>query len=53
MTKLTIDYYGMAHHTVEKITAQPCLLVGGTPKEYQLKGLQSHDLNPCIDIFAY
>ena len=36
-------YYGIPHHTVEKITAQLCLLVGGTPKEYQLKALQSHD----------
>ena len=35
-----IDYYSVAHRMVEKITAQPRLLVGGTLKEYQLKGLQ-------------
>ena len=35
-----IDYYSVAHRFVEKITVQPRLLVGGTLKDYQLKGLQ-------------
>jgi ATP-dependent helicase STH1/SNF2 len=35
-----IDYYSVAHRFVEKIAVQPRLLVGGTLKEYQLKGLQ-------------
>ncbi|KAJ7356438.1 P-loop containing nucleoside triphosphate hydrolase protein [Mycena albidolilacea] len=34
------DYYAVAHCISEKITRQPSLLVGGTLKEYQLKGLQ-------------
>ncbi|KAG8998793.1 hypothetical protein FRB94_006640 [Tulasnella sp. JGI-2019a] len=34
------DYYSIAHRISEKITAQPSLLVGGTLKEYQIKGLQ-------------
>ena len=35
-----LDYYAVAHRIREKVTAQPKLLVGGTLKEYQLKGLQ-------------
>ncbi|KAK7064785.1 chromatin structure-remodeling complex subunit snf21 [Favolaschia claudopus] len=34
------DYYAIAHRIQEKITKQPSLLVGGTLKEYQIKGLQ-------------
>ena len=35
-----IDYYQVAHRIKEDVEAQPRLLVGGTLKEYQLKGLQ-------------
>ena len=35
-----LDYYAVAHRMKEKITAQPSILIGGTLKEYQLKGLQ-------------
>ena len=35
-----IDYYEVAHKVKEEITKQPSILVGGTLKEYQLKGLQ-------------
>jgi ATP-dependent helicase STH1/SNF2 len=35
-----IDYYAVAHRIKESVTAQPSLLVGGTLKEYQVKGLQ-------------
>ena len=35
-----VDYYAVAHRLTEKITRQPTILVGGTLKEYQLKGLQ-------------
>ncbi|KAI3622262.1 rsc complex subunit [Moniliophthora roreri] len=35
-----IDYYAVAHRIQEKVTRQPSILVGGTLKEYQLKGLQ-------------
>ncbi|EGN94088.1 hypothetical protein SERLA73DRAFT_126110 [Serpula lacrymans var. lacrymans S7.3] len=38
--KARVDYYAVAHKISEKITRQPALLVGGTLKEYQLKGLQ-------------
>lgn len=38
--KENIDYYQVAHRVKEEITAQPTILVGGTLKEYQLKGLQ-------------
>lgn len=34
------DYYSVAHRIKEEITRQPNILVGGTLKEYQLKGLQ-------------
>ncbi|KAL6930175.1 hypothetical protein ACO0SA_001582 [Hanseniaspora valbyensis] len=34
------DYYSAAHKIREKIEKQPTLLVGGTLKEYQLKGLE-------------
>lgn len=35
-----VDYYAVAHRVKEVITKQPSILVGGTLKEYQLKGLQ-------------
>lgn len=35
-----VDYYQVAHRIKEEVKAQPNLLVGGTLKEYQLKGLQ-------------
>ncbi|KAJ3768128.1 SNF2-family ATP dependent chromatin remodeling factor snf21 [Lentinula raphanica] len=38
--KAKVDYYAVAHRISEKITRQPSILVGGTLKEYQLKGLQ-------------
>jgi ATP-dependent helicase STH1/SNF2 len=38
--KTKVDYYAVAHRIAEKVTRQPKLLVGGTLKEYQLKGLQ-------------
>ncbi|KAJ9061306.1 ATP-dependent DNA helicase Snf21 [Entomophthora muscae] len=34
------DYYSIAHRIKEEITVQPSILVGGTLKDYQLKGLQ-------------
>ncbi|KAK0208011.1 SNF2-family ATP dependent chromatin remodeling factor snf21 [Desarmillaria ectypa] len=38
--KTKVDYYAVAHRISEKVTRQPSVLVGGTLKEYQLKGLQ-------------
>jgi ATP-dependent helicase STH1/SNF2 len=35
-----VDYYAVAHRIKERIDKQPSILVGGTLKEYQLKGLQ-------------
>ncbi|GMM56724.1 RSC chromatin remodeling complex ATPase subunit [Maudiozyma humilis] len=35
-----IDYYEVAHTIKEKVEKQPSILVGGTLKEYQLKGLE-------------
>ena len=35
-----IDYYAVAHRIKEKVTKQPSLLIGGTLKDYQMKGLQ-------------
>ncbi|GMM50615.1 hypothetical protein DASB73_015730 [Starmerella bacillaris] len=35
-----VDYYEVAHRIKESVTQQPSILVGGTLKEYQLKGLQ-------------
>ena len=35
-----VDYYAVAHRVREKVTKQPAILVGGTLKEYQIKGLQ-------------
>ncbi|KAJ7785661.1 SNF2-family ATP dependent chromatin remodeling factor snf21 [Mycena metata] len=34
------DYYAVAHRISEKVSRQPSLLIGGTLKEYQIKGLQ-------------
>lgn len=38
--KSKVDYYAVAHKISERITKQPGILVGGTLKEYQIKGLQ-------------
>jgi len=35
-----IDYYEVAHRIKEEVKAQPGILVGGTLKEYQVKGLE-------------
>ncbi|RFU78038.1 snf2-family atp dependent chromatin remodeling factor snf21 [Trichoderma arundinaceum] len=35
-----IDYYAVAHRIREEVTQQANILVGGTLKEYQIKGLQ-------------
>lgn len=35
-----IDYYNVAHKVREETKKQPSILIGGTLKEYQLKGLQ-------------
>lgn len=35
-----VDYYEVAHRIKEEVTVQSSNLVGGTLKEYQLKGLQ-------------
>ncbi|KAL2432561.1 Chromatin structure-remodeling complex subunit snf21 [Exophiala dermatitidis] len=35
-----VDYYAVAHRIKEEVNEQPSILVGGTLKEYQLKGLQ-------------
>lgn len=35
-----VDYYQIAHRIKEEVTQQPSILIGGTLKEYQLKGLQ-------------
>ena len=34
------DYYAVAHKIKEKVSKQPAILVGGTLKDYQLKGLR-------------
>ncbi|KAF2768718.1 chromatin remodeling complex SWI/SNF component SWI2 [Teratosphaeria nubilosa] len=39
-TKPKVDYYEVAHRIKEEVKAQSTNLVGGTLKEYQLKGLQ-------------
>lgn len=39
-TKAKVDYYEVAHRIKETVTQQSSNLVGGTLKEYQLKGLQ-------------
>ena len=35
-----VDYYEVAHRIKEEIRVQPNMLIGGTLKEYQVKGLQ-------------
>jgi len=35
-----IDYYAVAHRVKEEVTGQADMLVGGSLKEYQIKGLQ-------------
>ncbi|GMM27306.1 RSC chromatin remodeling complex ATPase subunit [Martiniozyma asiatica (nom. inval.)] len=35
-----IDYYEVAHKVKEPVNAQPSILIGGTLKEYQIKGLE-------------
>jgi ATP-dependent helicase STH1/SNF2 len=39
-TKRKIDYYEVAHRIKEPVTKQADMLVGGTLKDYQVKGLQ-------------
>jgi len=39
-SRKNIDYYAVAHRIKEDVNVQPSILVGGTLKEYQLKGLQ-------------
>ena len=39
-TKRKVDYYEVAHRVKEEVTAQSTNLVGGSLKDYQLKGLQ-------------
>jgi len=39
-TKKKVDYYEVAHRVKETVTVQASNLVGGTLKDYQLKGLQ-------------
>ena len=38
--KTTKTYYTIAHTIQEEVTEQPEILVGGTLKPYQLRGLQ-------------
>ncbi|KZT57042.1 hypothetical protein CALCODRAFT_453574 [Calocera cornea HHB12733] len=38
--KTKAEYYAVAHRIHETVTEQPSILVGGTLKDYQLKGLQ-------------
>lgn len=38
--KKRTDYYEIAHRVKEEVTQQASILVGGTLKEYQIKGLQ-------------
>jgi ATP-dependent helicase STH1/SNF2 len=38
--KKRVDYYEIAHRNKEVVTKQASILVGGTLKEYQVKGLQ-------------
>lgn len=35
-----VDYYEVAHKVKEKVDKQPGILVGGTLKEYQIRGLE-------------
>ena len=35
-----VDYHAVAHKIKGTISKQPSIIVGGTLKEYQLKGLQ-------------
>lgn len=35
-----VDYYSVAHRITERISSQPGILIGGTLKDYQIKGLQ-------------
>src|SRR5699024_5727737 len=38
--KKKIDYYAVAHRIREEVNDQPKILIGGTLKEYQMRGLQ-------------
>ena len=38
--KKKVDYYDVAHKIKETVIKQPSILVGGTLKEYQIKGLE-------------
>ena len=35
-----VDYYAVAHRIREEVTEQPNILIGGSLKEYQMRGLQ-------------
>lgn len=35
-----VDYYEVAHKVKESVTKQPSILIGGTLKEYQIRGLE-------------
>ena len=35
-----VDYYEVSHRIKERVDKQPSILVGGTLKEYQIKGLE-------------
>ncbi len=39
-SRAKVDYYAVAHKIKEEVNKQPSMLVGGTLKEYQVKGLQ-------------
>ncbi|CAK5265000.1 unnamed protein product [Mycena citricolor] len=51
-TSSKTDYYAVAHRITEKITKQPSILVGGTLKEYQMKGLQWMGLGKTIQTIS-
>ncbi|KAJ2914877.1 hypothetical protein MD484_g5545, partial [Candolleomyces efflorescens] len=51
-TDRKIDYYAIAHRVSERIIKQPTILVGGTLKEYQLKGLQWMGLGKTIQTIS-
>ncbi|KAF8546993.1 hypothetical protein OG21DRAFT_1490621 [Imleria badia] len=50
--KTRVDYYAVAHRISERVTKQPSLLIGGTLKDYQLKGLQWMGLGKTIQTIS-
>ncbi|KAG8931907.1 hypothetical protein FRC01_000597 [Tulasnella sp. 417] len=50
--KKKVDYYSIAHRIQERVTSQPSILVGGTLKEYQIKGLQWMGLGKTIQTIS-